>query len=129
MLYEHFFLGVSWTLAVMVLWFNTNFVVSYAELLGFRHRWLEQYKLSTFAFSFGYYLANLAETCNSKLAAFAMKLLSCPKCLSLWVSIIICVLTNNYVLVAPIWIASVFLFDRLTPYQRAVDTDSHQQEP
>lgn len=110
MLLEQIFYGCFWISAISILWFYTDWFVYYAELLGIFGNIRREYATyiannpDSFFSSFLYiYTINN----SNKIYRFIFKLLDCPFCLILWLSLIWCLCISQLKLLGPIYVISL----------------------
>ena len=89
MLSSYLFYCVAWICFVSVLWFYTDMVYHYAQLLGLFKK--TQLKYAAFVAQENRYLPDflyeLALHTKSRILKFIAKLLSCPYCTTFWLSL------------------------------------------
>jgi hypothetical protein len=92
---------------ILLVWFKSNAFVEYGKLLGLG-RWLklkeyEEKRLSeSFELSYPLFLRMTYDN-------FIFKLITCPLCISLWLSSVLCLFVNIY-LIPIVYILSLFIY-------------------
>lgn len=104
MSFDCFFLGSSWILTLMVIWFNTDAVVHYLQLVGLFEKTRLDYMVFLRENAFSYFpdfLYKVSLRTNNRLGKFLLKLISCPFCIGVWLSLITSVLCAGTWIYAP----------------------------
>ena len=114
MILLEFFYSICWINLIMLMWFITDAVYSYLTLFNC---------LTKLRLSFAVYLTTNEESnfitflnhksnepATTPLSRFFLKLITCPLCLAMWLSIACCVMWLNIVHIAPLYIISVVIF-------------------
>lgn len=112
MLIVDLFYGIFWVLMVSVIWFYTDAFIYYTQLFGIFEN--TRLKFSTFLKNnpdsfFPDFLIKQASLEPNRFKKFLLKLLGCPLCLNVWLSVVTAILLNNLLLVAPIYIMSLLI--------------------
>lgn len=114
MSFEHFFLGVSWMLMIKILWFNTDAVVHYAQLFGLFESHRTNYTVFLRDNPVSYfpdYLYTVSLKTQNRMLKFFYKLISCPFCIGIWLSMAISICCCNNLWYFPMfYITSIGLF-------------------
>lgn len=93
------FLSIFWISFILVIWFETDFLIEYARIIGVWKNLARDYqifKLKTMDGNFPSFLVSLRD-------CFATRLAACPFCLGFWVSLVFSVgnwrgFAANYIL-------------------------------
>ena len=100
MLIEEIFYSVFWISAVSVVWFYTDWFIHYTQLLGI----VVNFRLEYLSFVienpdryFPDFLREKSIESNEPIIKFLGKIVSCPLCLHVWLSIICALLYNNFI--------------------------------
>jgi hypothetical protein len=112
MLTEAFFYCIFWIVAVSIIWFYTDTVLYYSQLFGlFRILRLEytSYIKANPTKYFPDFLFQKSLDTNNKLLKFLYKLLSCPFCTTVWLSVLGAIVLHNLFLIAPLYVISIVL--------------------
>jgi len=109
---SEFFLGVAWVSSVGIVWFCTDWFVHYSQLFGI----FETMRLRYSSFILGgegryfpEFLHQISLTTKNKFGKFALKLLSCPFCLLMWLSMAAGISMQSWELIAPIYVSSLII--------------------
>lgn len=112
MLLHEIFYSTFWISAISVIWFYTDWIIQYGQLLGVA----EQIRLDYTSFIvenpnkfFPDFLYEQAIQTNNTELKFFGKLVSCPFCLILWLSIGFSVMHSNLIIIAPIYVLSLLI--------------------
>lgn len=104
------FYCVLWISFVSIIWFYTDTVVYYLQLLNLK----ENFRHSFASFVNKYpdkflpdYLFSLSLKTDNRLTKFVLKLLSCVFCTTFWLSLIAAFLCTNLLLIGPIYVFSI----------------------
>lgn len=111
MLSSEFFFSIFWLSTISLVWFNTDWFIHYSELFGIFTTTKEEYKLYIERYPEKYFpdfLHQISLNKEQKVLKFVMKLVSCPFCLLLWMSIITALLFLTLKHAAPLYIGSLF---------------------
>ena len=106
------FYGIFWVSAFSVIWFYTDWFEYYTQLLGIANKLrllYQQFRIKQPQAYFVDFLYARSLTTNNRFKKFALKLISCPLCLLVWLSIIVGIVCNNLLIVAPIYIGALFV--------------------
>ena len=109
-----FFLGISWILTILIVWFNTDALVHYLQLINL----FENTRLNYIIFLkdrptsyFPDFLYTVSLKINNRSVKFIFKLLSCPFCLGIWLSLVVCIITMQPMYYFPVfYVPSICLF-------------------
>jgi hypothetical protein len=107
-----FFIATTTVTAINFLWFNTHAFYEYCMLLGFG-KYFKKFEESPPEITFPQYLFIKRNEIskNNRIVLFLIKLISCPLCLSFWVTVTICIcLTVPSLLILPVYIISIFVY-------------------
>lgn len=114
MILLEFFYSMCWINLIMLTWFVTDAAYSYLTLFNcltkLRLRfavYLTTNEDGTFI-SFLNYESNEPNT--TPLRRFLLKLITCPLCLAMWLSILCCLLWSDVGNIAPLYIISIVTF-------------------
>lgn len=113
MLSMDFFYCLFWISGFAVIWFYTDWFVYYTQLFGIAENTRLEYSKFVRHNKDKYFPDFLYEKSfktDNRFAKFFLKLLGCPYCITLWFSIIGAFVLNNLVLIAPLYILSLFIF-------------------
>jgi hypothetical protein len=112
MLIVEIFYSVFWISAISVIWFYTDWFIHYTQLLNIAEKerllYMQYIKLNPEKY-FPDFLFEKSLTANNRLLKFIYKLISCPFCLVLWLSGFASLLCGNLLLIAPLYILSLFV--------------------
>ena len=112
MLIVELFYCVFWVSLVSVVWFYTDTVLYYTQLFNIcentRLKFTKYIKDNPDKY-FPDFLYKQSAYSNNRLWKFVLKLASCPFCLIFWLSFVGSLLVQNLLLLAPIYILSMFL--------------------
>jgi hypothetical protein len=93
------FLSITTSIiCILIVWFNTDAFTQYLKLLGVKSLF-EQYDQDLKYFNYAEYLKdNSQKIAQNNLQLFLLKLITCPICISFWLSLFcsICFLTVIY---------------------------------
>ena len=106
------FYCVFWVSFISIIWFYTDTLLYYSQLCGlFEDVRLEYSKyVSNYADKyFPDFLFYKGLQTDNRFLKFACKLLSCPFCTTFWLSLAAAVAVHNLLLVAPIYVVSMFI--------------------
>ncbi len=112
MLLTELFYSVFWVVCISVIWFYTDFVMYYCELLNCKKDLIAEYKDYIKEQPFKYFpdfLFYKFSYTDQKLSNFLAKLCSCPFCFIFWASIFAGMLCKNLILIAPIYVLSLII--------------------
>jgi len=99
--------GISFVTTVLLLWFKTNFIKDYADLLGINVcKWLD---IADGGDLFVYDLLAATTNPGSKIKRFFLKLSSCPFCMAFWISL----LTPSFFITYVFSLLLFFLFEKI----------------
>ncbi len=109
---EEIFYSVFWISAFSIIWFYTDWVDYYLQLLGVFESFRLKYK--SFVVDnpdkyFPDFLYKLSLKAENRLARFLLKLVSCPFCLVFWLAGISGVVYNNVLIVGPVYVLTMFI--------------------
>lgn len=112
MLAEEIFYSTFWISMISVIWFYTDVIIQYAQLLGI----VETTRLEYLCFVienpdkyFPDFLYQKSTETNDQGLKFLGKMVSCPFCLLVWLSIIASVINCNFIITAPVYILSLLI--------------------
>lgn len=114
MVFVNIFYCVFWVVMLLILWFKTDWVLHYCELLKifktFRSDFKQFLNINSHLY-FPDFIYEKTYTSTNPLVKFLGKLISCPLCLGFWLSFGVCMLFGlNIILIAPIYVISLFIF-------------------
>lgn len=108
-----------WISAISIVWFYTDWFIHYSQLFAVA----EDVRLRYLSFIienpgkyFPDFLYMLSLQTDQRLVKFVYKLLSCPFCLLIWMSIIAALLCSNLIIAAPIYVVSLFTVLQIRNY-------------
>jgi hypothetical protein len=109
---EEIFYSVFWISALSIIWFYTDWVQYYLQLLGIFKT--TQLKYKSFIVDnpnkyFPDFLYSISLNVDNRLGKFLLKLISCPFCLVFWLSSFSGILCNNLLNVGPVYVLSMFI--------------------
>jgi hypothetical protein len=111
---EVFFLGLSWILMFLIVWFQTDVFVHYFQLFKLFEKQRIEYAIfvkenpSLFFPDFLYKLSIKAE---NRLLKFILKLVSCPFCINFWFCVATNVLCSSTLITIPLfYVTSIIIF-------------------
>jgi hypothetical protein len=106
------FYSTFWVSAFSVIWFYTDWFIHYTQLFGIA----ENQRLKYISFIaenpdkyFPDFLHEMSLHTDNKIIKFILKLVSCPLCLSFWLSGITALVYTNASIIAPVYIISLFI--------------------
>lgn len=109
---EEIFYSVFWISMFSVIWFYTDFVIHYAQLLGIclemRLDYMS-YVIDNPDKYFPDYLYDKSLSSDDSVIKFAAKIISCPFCLLVWLSMLAAIICSNFIIAAPIYVISLFV--------------------
>lgn len=112
MAFVEIFYSICWISSISIVWFYTDWFVHYSQLFKVMEttRLLYQSFLieNPKAFFPDYLYTKSIET-NNRYRKFVLKLISCPFCLLVWMSLAAALYYSNVLLAAPIYIGSLFI--------------------
>ena len=95
--------------SLLFLWFKTNTFISYCELFRVFKTCIRHYN-STVNLSFPQFLFNSYKNTNNLVFRFVIKLITCPVCLALWLSLAVCTFSGCITLTFLVYITSLLLY-------------------
>jgi hypothetical protein len=95
--------------SLLFLWFKTDAFISYCELLGVFKTCIKSY-YHTVNLSFPQFLFSMYRNHNKPLFRFVIKLITCPVCLGLWLSVAVCVFSSCLPLTFLVYITSLLFY-------------------
>ncbi len=112
MLLVELFYCVFWVSMISVIWFYTDTVLYYSQLLNVcentRLKFTKYIKDNPDKY-FPDFLYKQSLYTNNNVLKFLLKLASCPFCSSFWLSLVASLLVQNLLLLAPIYILTMFI--------------------
>ena len=112
-----FFWSILWIVMICIIWFRTDWFIHYSQLFEvnkkLRLQFMEFIKINPDLY-FPDFLFTLSLTTSNKFLRFILKLISCPLCLIVWLSIVAAIMLNNIVLIAPLYVLSLSIFLLIT---------------
>ena len=112
MLLNEIFYSACWVSLISIIWFYTDVVVEYASFLGFGIQMHLDYLSYTIQYpgrGFPDYLYDKALDKAGAFTKLVCKLASCPFCLVFWLSLAAALFVGELILVAPIYVLSLFI--------------------
>lgn len=112
MLILELFYCVFWVSMISVIWFYTDTVLYYSQLLGvFKKTCLKfsKYIKENPTKYFPDFLYKESLYTDNRVLKFGLKLLSCPFCLIFWLALLTSFLAQNLLLLAPVYVLSLFV--------------------
>lgn len=109
---EEIFYSVFWISAISIIWFYTDWVDYYLQLLGIFKNFRLRYKAFVVDNPNSYFpdfLYKLSLRVENRVAKFLLKLVSCPFCLIFWLSSASGMICSNLLIVAPVYVLSMFI--------------------
>ena len=109
---DEIFYGVFWVSAILTIWFYTDWFAYYTQLFNCASdiRLLYQaYKLENPDAFFSDFLYAKALATNNRFSKFVLKLISCPLCSGVWLSLIFCFCFSDLLNFAPVYVGSLFV--------------------
>jgi hypothetical protein len=101
--------------SLLFVWFRTDAFVSYCELFNLFKPTINTFK-TTLNLSFPQFLYVSYKDSDKRVVQFVIKLITCPVCLALWLSILICLFTANLYIIPLVFVLSLltyFILDRV----------------
>lgn len=112
MKFEEIFYSVSWISAVSIIWFYTDAFLYYSRFLriwiDLRLEYLSYITMHPNKF-FPDFLSEKFSCSKNSFISFFSKMGSCPACSTVWLSIIAGIHYGELIIVAPIYIISLFV--------------------
>lgn len=112
MLLEEIFYSTFWISAISIIWFYTDWFIQYSQLLDIA----EETQLKYFSYiienpygNFTDFLYEQSLLTSDKYTKFLYKLLSCPFCLLLWLSIFVSEMYGHIIIAAPVYVLSLVI--------------------
>ena len=109
-----FFYCIGWINLLMFIWFATNAAYSYLELFHLFTKLRIQYALflsSAPNEGFLEFLKHQSEQPNiSAVVRFFLKLITCPLCICMWLSLIACFMYDDIIIVPFVYFSSLLIF-------------------
>ena len=98
---------------ILIIWFKTDAFVEYCNLFGVNF-FLKDYNQST-AYNLVEYINQIGPHVSreKRMQRFFLKLISCPYCVNVWLSLIGSIFLNNILLLPALYILSLFIFFKL----------------
>lgn len=110
MKFAEIFYSVSWISALSIIWFYTDTLLHYAQLLGiFTNLRLEYLAFVSLNYDkfFPDFLYEKSMQSDSANLRFLAKVVSCPLCMTAWLAIASGVFYKDFLIVGPIYILSL----------------------
>ena len=95
--------------SLLYIWFETEAFVTYCESFNMFKSLIRSY-YNTVNLSFPQFLFNNYKNTNNSVFRFVIKLITCPVCLNLWLSFIICTVTGYMSYTFTIYTLSLLLY-------------------
>ncbi len=112
MQFVNFFLGTCWVTAIGIIWFCTDWFIHYSQLFNV----FEDLRLRYTSFIMGgegryfpEFLHEISLATDNRFTKFLLKLVSCPFCLLVWLSIAAGIILNHLIFIAPIYVCSLII--------------------
>lgn len=112
MLIAEIFYSTFWVSMISILWFYTDTVLHYTQVLGIA----TEMRLDYMSFIienpdryFPDYLHEKSLESNDSIAKFLAKLVSCPFCLLAWFAILSAIVCSKLIIIAPVYVLSLFI--------------------
>lgn len=112
MLLLEIFYCVSWVSALAIIWFYTDWITDYCQLLEICHDLRLNYLSFVIENPSSYFPDFLYEKSletNDPALKFLAKLGTCPFCLIAWMSLFAAVISHDILITAPVYICSLFI--------------------
>jgi hypothetical protein len=113
MLTVEFFYLIFWNVLLSIIWFKSDWILYYSQLLGvapnFRLQYSKFIKTNSNLF-FPDFLYKCSLDTDNKIKKFILKMISCPVCFLFWSSVIGSSIMQDVRLTAPIYVISLFIF-------------------
>ena len=112
MQFDELFYSVSWVSFILIVWFYTDTLFYYTQLLGI---WDEtRYKYGAYISQnpnkfFPDFLYKQSLEQHNRCIKFSYKLLSCPFCIGFWLSLLASFMCSSLLLTAPIYVVSMLV--------------------
>jgi hypothetical protein len=113
MLSLEFFYCIFWISGLSIVWFYTDWFVYYTQLFGIAQNTRLEYAKYLKTHKNKYFPDFLYEKSfktENRFLKFLYKLLGCPYCIMIWFCVIGAILLNELLLIAPLYILSLFIF-------------------
>lgn len=112
MLIPEIFYSTFWVSMISIIWFYTDVVLHYSQLLGIA----VELRLNYMSFIienperyFPDYLHEKSLDSNDNIIKFLAKLVSCPFCLLSWLAIGAAMCCDSFIIAAPVYVISLFI--------------------
>jgi hypothetical protein len=112
MLIVEIFYGIFWVSMLSIIWFYTDWLVHYSHLFGIAEKTrlsFQEFLLKEPQSFFSDFLYAKSLKTNNRFKKFVLKLCSCPFCLLVWLSVCPGLVCGNLIVVAPIYVSSLFI--------------------
>ncbi len=112
MLLEQIFYSTFWVSAFSIVWFCTDWFIHYTQLLGIMEKARTAYTLFISNNPDKYFpdfLFELSKFTDNRFIKFICKMLSCPFCLMVWLSLLSSTFYGNAIIAAPVYVLSLFI--------------------
>lgn len=112
----YFFNTIALNVCILFIWFKTDAFIDYCSLFNLIPQTINNYRLTT-GLSFPQFLyITYKNGIKNRFKQFLLKLVTCPVCLCMWLSIITSNLINSIILTPLLYILSLFIFFQLSKY-------------
>jgi hypothetical protein len=112
-----FIVALSINLSLLIIWFHTNVLVDYANVLGLNKLFNGFNNAQHYSLLTQYLKENKKILSKTPCCLFYLKLITCPICISFWTSLLLsCLLLNNIVSFPILYITtlySYFIFNKI----------------
>ena len=109
----YFFNIIALIVSILIIWFKTDFFIEYCKLFNVYKQLVINYNLTT-NISFPQYLyVTYKNSVKNRFKRFLLKLVTCPLCLSLWLSILAGILFSCFLCFPLFYISSLFIYFNL----------------
>lgn len=111
MKFTEIFYSVFWISAISIVWFYTDTFLHYSRLfrlwIDLRLEYLAYLSLNPTNY-FSDFLSEKLSASSSTVAVFIGKLIGCPLCTTVWLSVIAGCITNSPIIIGPVYVLSLF---------------------
>lgn len=112
MLFVEIFYSTFWVSMISILWFYTDIVLHYTQLLGIATEMRLDYVSFVIEHPNRYfpeYLYEKSLESQDNFIKFLAKLISCPFCLLSWLALLASIAYCNIIIIAPVYVLSLFI--------------------
>ena len=107
---------ISFIVTILILWFKTDAFIDYCKLFNVFTQTVKNFNYST-SISFPQFLyVTYKNSMKNRFKLFLLKLVTCPLCLSLWLSVIFSILFGYFFCFPLFYISSLFIYFNLIKF-------------